>query len=315
MPQTFRDAKWYRSMLFVPGHKLDWMLKAPKYGADALMFDLEDSVAISEKPVARNAVAEAIRELRAGSFGRFVRLNGWRTGRLLDDLNAAVVDGLDGVMLPKTEGPEDVAALDLVLGELERSRGLPVGRIEICPSAETALAMYRFFDICMASHRIKRAGCAGGPTPGGDGALALGLRIGDEGDEGLYFGAYSMLQARAAGITQVDGAMTAKLDDLELVRRISQKSKRMGATCGTAIHPSHVPIINEVYSPSPDEIGEARDIMTAMAEGTTRGDAAVRYKSKLLDYANVRAAIDLLKRAQAAGIDVGKVPDIDVPAH
>ncbi|WP_456835621.1 MULTISPECIES: aldolase/citrate lyase family protein [unclassified Bradyrhizobium] len=135
---------------------------------------LEDSVAATEKPAARNAVAEAIKELHTGPFGRFVRLSGWRTGQLLDDLNAVVVDGLDGVMLPKTEDPEDVAALDLVLGELERSRGLPVGPIEICPSAETALAMYRFYDICMTSQRIKRAGCAGGPTPGGDGARALG---------------------------------------------------------------------------------------------------------------------------------------------
>ncbi|PJG50349.1 hypothetical protein CVM73_36815 [Bradyrhizobium forestalis] len=313
MPQTFREARWYRSMLYIPGHKLDWMLKAPKYGADALMFDLEDSVEVTQKAGARNAVAAAIKELSTGPFGRFVRLNTWRTGCVLDDLNAVVIDGLDGVALAKTEDPEDIAALDLVLGELERSRGLPVGRIEICAHAETAMAMYRLYDICMASQRIKRTGAAGGPTPGGDGARSLGLQLNDLTDEGICFGAYSVLQARAAGIMHVEGAMTARLDDLEFVRRIGERSKRMGASFGSAIHPSHIPIINEIYSPSQDEINDARDIVSAVAEATARGEGAVRYKSTMLDYALVRTAMDVLKKAQTVGIDVGNVPKVELP--
>lgn len=314
MPQTFRDARCYRSMLFVPGDKLDWMLKAPKYGADALMFDLEDAVEVTRKPAARNAVATAIKELRTGSFGRFVRVNGWRTGHLLDDLNAIVIEGLDGVALAKVEDPEDIAALDRVLGELERARGLPVGGIEICGAgAETAVAMYRLYDICMASQRIKRAGAACGPTPGGDAALSLGLNNATE--EGIYFGAHFVLQARAAGIVHIEGSMTGQLDDLDLVRRLAEKSKRMGATWAMAIHPSHIPIINEVFSPSQAEVNEAREIISAFAEGVARGVGAIRYKSKLLDYANVRAAMNVLKTARAAGMDVGIVPNIEIPAY
>ncbi|QQN65433.1 CoA ester lyase [Bradyrhizobium diazoefficiens] len=313
MPQTFRDAKCYRSMLFVPGHKLDWMLKAPKYGADALLFDLEDAVEASQKSAARDAVATAIKELSAGPFGRFVRVNGWRTGYQLDDLNAIVIDGLEGVMLPKIEDPHDVSALDLVLGELERSRGLPVGRIEICPYPETAVAMLRFYDICMASARIKRGGTALGPIIGGDATRALGLRVKDEPDAGVGFGAISVLQARAAGIVHIEGAMTGTLDNLDLVRRLGERSKRMGASWATAIHPSHIPIINEIYSPSKGEINEAREIVSAMAEAIARGEAAVRYKSTMVDYANVRTAMDVLKKAQAAGIDVGDVPSIEIP--
>ncbi|MCK1353261.1 CoA ester lyase [Bradyrhizobium sp. CW7] len=303
-------------MLFVPGHKLDWMLKAPKYGSDALILDLEDSVGIAGKPAARIAVAEAIKELRAKSVGLFVRLNGWRTGYLIDDLSAVVVDGLNGVMLSKTEDPEDVAALDLVLGELERSRGLRVGSIEICPYPETALAMYRLYDICMASQRVKRAGSATGPNPGGDGGRSLGLQFHEEDAvEGVAFGAYSVLQARAAGIAYIEGAMCGQLDNLDLVRRLGERSKRLGASFASAIHPSHIPIINEIYSPTQSDVDDARDIVSAFAEAVARGDAAVRYKSKLIDYANVRAAMDVLKKAQAAGVDIGDIPAIQIPAY
>ncbi|SCB55714.1 citrate lyase subunit beta / citryl-CoA lyase [Bradyrhizobium shewense] len=316
MPQTFRDAKCYRSMLFVPGHKLDWMLKAPKYGSDALILDLEDSVGVAEKPAARNAVAEAIKALRDRPVGLFVRLNGWRTGYLIDDLSAVVDKGLDGVMLSKTEDPEDVTALDLVLGELERSRGLPLGRIEICPYPESAVAMYRLYDICMASQRVKRAGAATGPNPRGDGGRSLGLQYDDEeAVEGVAFGAYSVLQARAAGIVHIEGAMCGQLGDLDLVRRLGKKSKRMGASFGSAIHPSHIPIINEIYSPSQEEVDEARGVVSALAEGIARGDAAVRYKSKLIDFANARAAMDVLKKAEAAGMDIGDVPKLEIPAY
>lgn len=313
MPQSFRDCKYYRSMLYVPGNKLDWMLKAPKYRADALMLDLEDSVEVAEKPSARASVATAIKELRSGSFGRFVRLNGWRTGHLLHDVNAVVVDGLDGVALAKTEDPEEIVALDLVLGELEKSRGLPVGRIEICPHAETALAVYRLYDICMASPRIKRAGYTGAPM--GDLARSLGVETENTSDNGSYFGGRSLLQARAAGIQYVAGAMTARLNDLDLVRRISEQSKRMGATWASAIHPSHIPVINEIYSPSQTEIDEARDMVLAFAEAVARGEAAIRYKSTLVDYANVRSAMDVLKKAQAIGIAVSDVPAIELPAY
>ncbi|SDD37517.1 citrate lyase subunit beta / citryl-CoA lyase [Bradyrhizobium brasilense] len=313
MPQTFREARWYRSMLYVPGHKLDWMLKAPRYGADALMFDLEDSVEIGQKAGARKAVAAAIKELSAGRFGRFVRANGWRTGYLLDDLNAVVIAGLDGVAVAKTEDPEQIAALDLVLGDFERSRGLPIGRIEICPYPESAVGRYNSYRLCMASQRVKRAGGAGGPTPGGDMARSLGLQLNDLTDEGILFGADPVVQVRAAGIIHVEGAMTAKLDDLDLVRRIGERSKRMGASWASAIHPSHIPIINEVYSPSQNEINEAREIVSVLAEATARGEGAVRHKSMMLDYALVRTAMEVLKRAQEVGIDVGNIPKVELP--
>ncbi|UPJ79371.1 hypothetical protein IVB16_32295 [Bradyrhizobium sp. 183] len=98
------------------------------------------------------------------------------------------------------------------------------------------------------------------------------------------------------------------------MRRIAQRSKRLGATWASAIHPSHIPILNEVYSPSQTELQDARDLISVFAAAVARGDSAIRYKSTLLDYANVRVAMDSLKMAQEAGIDVGEIPYVDIPS-
>jgi citrate lyase subunit beta/citryl-CoA lyase len=297
-------------MLFVPGHKLDWMLKAPRYGADGLILDLEDAVGPSHKPAARETVARAVAELKDHPCGVFVRVNDWRTGHLLADVLAVVGEGLDGVMLPKAEGPLDVGALDLVLSDLEAARGLPAGRIEIAPLAETAAGMRRLYDSIMASPRVKRAGVIGGTGNGGDGTRALGITIGESGDEGLYFDAHQVLQARAAGLSQVWGGMIAQIGDLELVRRVSIRNRRLGGTGAMAIHPSHVPILNDVYGPSAEEIGEARETIAAVAAGLARGDAAVQHRGAMVDAAQAVTAVALIRRARSMGLDVGDVPEL-----
>ena len=131
-----RGGRRYRSMLFLSGHHLAPMLDSPSSGADAVMFDLEDMVPVAEKATARTTIAHALAALRTERLGRFVRVNGWSTGNLLDDLLAIVVAGLDGIGLPKAESVDDVKALDRILSELERSRGLTPGSIEIIPLAE-----------------------------------------------------------------------------------------------------------------------------------------------------------------------------------
>src|SRR5579871_4612438 len=124
MRQAVRKGTPYRSMLFVPAHKLDWMRRAPRFEADALIFDLEDSVPVDGKQAAREAVVTVLDEFVDAPFGKFVRVNAWRTGHLLADVSAIVRPGLTGIMLPKTEEPSDVTALDRLIGELELERSL-----------------------------------------------------------------------------------------------------------------------------------------------------------------------------------------------
>ena len=312
MPQPPRMGRVYRSMLYVPGHKLEWMLKAEKYGADAYIYDLEDSVAIEGKQAARETVAGAITALKDKPFGRFVRLNGWRTGQILQDLLSVVVPGLDGVILAKTEEPEDITALDLVLSELEQQRGMPTGGIEITPLTETATAIHRMHEVCMASQRVKRACNVGQIFNGGDGFRAIGLTVNETGDEGLYFDSFAVIQARAAGLTNIMGGMSSDIGNLELVRHMSERAKRFGATGARAIHPSHVSVLNEVYAPSDGSVQEARETLALMSAAIARGDAAIRHKGKMVDYAHVRSALELLNRAKSMGMDVGEIPAVDV---
>jgi citrate lyase subunit beta/citryl-CoA lyase len=134
------------------------------------------------------------------------------------------------------------------------------------------------------------------------------------GIEALFSTGRGNLEARAAGITNIMGGMTSKIDDLDLVRRLAERSKVLGASGALAIHPSHIAILNEVFAPSKEEIAEAHEIIDAMREAIARGDAAVRLGSGMVDYAHVRTSIDLLREAQAFGLDAGEIPDMAIPS-
>ncbi|MEE3853038.1 CoA ester lyase [Gordonia sp. LSe1-13] len=315
MRQARRNARCYRSMLFVPGHRQDWVEKAPRFGADALILDLEDAVPLALKSVGRDTTAQALDGFATTSFGTFVRINPWGSGQTLADLSAIVGPGLDGVMLPKTEDAEDIVSLDRVLTELELERGLEVGRIEIFPLCETALGKYRTFEICLASERVKRSQGAGGYVPNADSNRAINVRsLTDEGTEEYLTNLRTGLDARAAGVTEIIGGMTTKIHDLDLVRHFALRAKAVGATGSMAIHPSHVAIHNEVFSPSPDDISDAKAVIAAMADGIAVGKAAVEHNGRMIDYAHVRTSLDLLDHATSLGIDVGTIPHIELEA-
>ena len=153
--------KLYRSTMFVPGNRADWIAKAPKYGSDALMIDLEDAVPIAEKHEAREIVRGGIEGLRDTDIGVFVRLNGIDTGLTSDDIEAVVVAGLDAVAVPKLETPEEVLKVDAWLEHFERKAGLEIGTIEL------GKVVRRWFT-CMSPHahvhveRAWRLGARGG---------------------------------------------------------------------------------------------------------------------------------------------------------
>jgi citrate lyase subunit beta/citryl-CoA lyase len=291
------------------------MSKAPGYGPDALMLDLEDSVPIPAKPAARESVRAAIDELSTWTGATFVRVNAWRTGLVLADLLAVVGPGLAGVALPKPDDAEEILALDLVLGELEIERGLPLGRIEIIPVIETPRAIYRVFAICAASERVRRVtGVGGSDITGGDLTRALGVPMSESAlTEMLHLNSRGIVEARAAGVREILNGSTSDLHDMEKVRSVALQAKRMAATGTMVIHPSHVPIVNEVFSPTAAEITAARATLAVMADAiASTGAAAATHDGRMVDYAHVRSCMELLERARSLGIEVGDIPAIDV---
>ena len=166
-------AKPLRTLLYVPGNKEDWILKAPKYGSDALILDLEDSVPPSEKSLAREMVSRLVPVLAQQNVTVFIRVNDLSTGLTEEDISYSVVDGLYGITLPMVKAADDIKSLDTLLEAEERRKGIPVGTVLIDPGLETASAIRSAYDIGASSNRVAHMGASGGR--GGDVARRRGL--------------------------------------------------------------------------------------------------------------------------------------------
>ncbi len=290
-----------RSLMYVPGNKFDWMLKSPKYGADALVFDLEDSVPDDQKATSRETVRKAVNDLYQTTRTRlFVRINGVSTGLADKDVEAIVGPGLFGIQAPKIEGPEAVRHLDALLAKFETKAKLPVGQIFIMPLIEDASGVREAYEIAMAAARVGylQAGVgASGPLAQGDMARSVGYRE-VTGHETAYLLGKVVLDARAAGITNpCTGLTSAPINDLAAVRALAQRGRNFGYLGSNLIHPSHVPIANEVFGPSPEEIEHWTGLVAAVEKGQQQGAAAVVYKGKMVDIAHYTYAREMLERA------------------
>ena len=145
--------KLYRSVLFVPGNRPDWIDKAPKYGPDALIIDLEDAVPIAEKIQARPIVRAGIERLRDNAVGVFVRVNGLDTGLTGEDVEAIVTAGLDGIAIPKLENADEIRKIDAWIELFERKAGLDLGTVEIMAIPETAKGIMNAYELASACPR------------------------------------------------------------------------------------------------------------------------------------------------------------------
>jgi citrate lyase subunit beta/citryl-CoA lyase len=294
--------KPYRSSMFVPGNRPAWIEKAAGYGADCLILDLEDSVPDHEKVAARPVVKAGVKALKAKGQAVNVRVNGFATGLTLDDLEGVVCAELDGIALPKIETAADLHELDALLTHLERRQGIAVGTIETPLGCETARAMRSIYEIATSCRRVKRVTLAAGP--GGDAARAIGYQWTKEGTETLYLRAKTVLDCRAAGIQHPGISSWWNIKDLEGLERDARWNRQLGFRGQTVMHPSHVPIVNAVFTPTADEIGFYQGLIEAMDDARRRGVAAVTYRGDMVDEAMVKTAREMLEFARSIGLDV-----------
>ena len=301
--------KLYRSMFFVPGNRPEWMDKAPKYGADALLLDLEDSVPIAEKDEARKTVRAGIERLHKRGVPVIVRVNGVTTGLTGEDVEAIVTEGLVAIAIPKLEFAEEVLKVDAWIELFEQKAGLPKNTVEIVALPETARGIMNAYELASACKRVGTI-VGGIGNRSGDITKAIGYQWTRGELENLYLASHVLLAARAAGIEYPLAGAPLEVKDLGLVREQMKRARQLGYRSVMVIHPTAVPIANEVFSPSKEEIEWNKGVLKAMADAEAGGRAAVTYDGMMIDYAHVRNALDLIHQAEAFGMDVGTYPDI-----
>jgi len=277
------------------------MEKAANYGADCLILDLEDSVPAQEKAAARPLVKVGIKALKARGQAVDVRINSFSTGLTLGDLEGVLCPELDGVRLPKVETVADMNELDALLTHLEKRMGMPVGAIETPLGCETAKGMRNIYEIVTSCRRVKRVTLAAGA--GGDAARAIGYIWSKEGMETLFLRSKAVLDCRAAGIQYPTISSWWNIKDLEGLERDANWNRRLGFRGQTVMHPSHVPIVNKVFTPSAEEIAFYQGLIQAMAEAEKKGIAAVTYKGDMVDEAMVKTAREMLELAKSIGLE------------
>ena len=294
-----KGSRLCRSALFVPGHKPDWVPKAVRAGADLLILDLEDSVPVPDKARSRGLVRDSLEALAAAGQDRSVRINGFATELTLDDLEAIVCPALQAVRLPKVESAADLGELDALLTHLEKRAGMEPGSVATPLDLETAGAMRNAYDILRAAPRATSMmlGCG----PGGDAARAVGYQWTKDGTETHFLRSRAVLDARAAGVEYPMVSSWWDIPDLDGLRADAALNRRFGFRGMVVMHPTHVPIVNETFTPNEAELAHARGLIAAMEAAERVGSAAVTYDGDMVDYAMVTTARELLELA--ASID------------
>lgn len=286
-----------RSFLFAPGNVPRRVEKALGLPADAVILDLEDSVAPSDKPVARKAIAEALAKPR-GPRG-YVRVNAASTPFCYPDLVATVHKGVDGVVLPKVESAAELHAIDWLLTSLERERGIAEGSIDLIPQIETAAGVQRMERIVQAASlrtykpqpwRVKRV-----TFGAGDYANDLGLSPSADEPELAEARARIVMVSRAAGLENPIDSPWFHLKDAEGFRRALERSRRGGFQGRLCIHPDQIGPVNDAYVPSAEELAQAERIVAAFKEAEAKGAAAIVVDGQMIDYPIVHRAQAVLE--------------------
>lgn len=286
-----------RSYLFVPADSERKLAKADEAGADALILDLEDSVVPSRREVARRLAAEFLTGTR-GRAERWVRINGLASGAAGADLPPVVTEGLDGIVVPKAGGAEDVLRLDRWLGSLEAAAGMTPGSVRILPIAtETPAAVFRLGEYADAGPRL--AGLSWGAE---DLSAAIGAMSARD-SHGRWLPTFQtvrslcVLAAAAAGVPAIDTVYT-DFRDLDGLRAYAGAARRDGFLGMLAIHPAQVPVINEAFTPTEAEVADARRIVEAFEAEPDAG--VLNLDGRMVDRPHLLQARRVLSLARAA---------------
>jgi citrate lyase subunit beta/citryl-CoA lyase len=281
-----------RTFLFAPGNHPRKVEKVFTAGADAVILDLEDAVAISEKVATRAVVAKALAAPR--NCRGYVRVNALDTEFTFGDVAAVVAPGVDGIILPKVERPADLQMVDWMITSLERERGLPEGGIDLMPIIETGKGIANVREICAAGGRLRRISFGAG-----DYTRDMGMEWTMTEGELAHARAEVVLASRINDLEPpVDTVFIHIREDVHF-RNSADLVRQMGFQGKLCIHPAQVPIANAAFTPTEEEVAWSRKVIAAFQEAEAAGSASIQVEGYFVDYPIVVKAERVVAMAEA----------------
>ena len=290
-PNPVKDIVW-RSLLYVPANNERFIAKAHTRAADAIILDLEDSVPESERARARDMLPDAIASVTQSGADATVRIN--RPLRhMVKDVEAAIKAGAKALFVTKVDGPGHLKLVDELVGEIEREAGRPSGDVRLIPMLETASAYFKAVEVARGS--VRNVGMNLG---GEDFALDVGMT---PDTETLLMPKQTLvIAAKAANIMAMGFIGTvADYTDIDSFRATVRRSRKFGFEAASVIHPSGVAVLNEEFTPSPQEVEAAQRIIAAYEDAKQQGIGAIKVDGKMIDVPVAVRAERLLSRYDA----------------
>ena len=272
-----------RSYLFAPGNHERRVEKALGLGADVVILDLEDAVAISEKKSTRELINKTLEQPR--NCAVFVRVNAYDTEFCYGDICSIVSENLDGIVLPKLESLEDLRSIDWLLGNLEQERGLPNGSIDLMPIIETAVGLVNIREIARADTRVKRLAFGGG-----DYTRDLGMEWTLKEDELLPVRSEMVLASRFGKLEPPVDTVFIHIKEHDAFRSSCSNILGLGFQGKMCIHPDQVPVTNETFTPDPEEVKWSQRVIDEFAKAEKAGIASIQIDGYFVDYPIVEKA-------------------------
>lgn len=283
----------YRTLFFVPGNNPAMLMKSEIYKPDCIIYDLEDAVSIAEKDAARILVATALKNIRPNiTIG--IRVNGMDTPYFQEDIQMIAPLCPNFIRLPKSENPEDIKKLDAILTKIELDNKIDSGSIKIICTIETALGVYRTYDLATASPRVIGVGLGAE-----DFCTDMKTKRSPEGTELRYARYKLVMDARAAKVMAFD-FVYSDIKNIAGFTEDTSYGKQLGYSGRSVVHPDQIPIVHKIFTPSEEEINHAKEVLAAYEEAKLRGSGVISLHGKMIDMPMVIRAQDLLSYAEGA---------------
>tara|TARA_B110000467_G_C18330316_1_gene492526 strand:- start:2211 stop:3095 length:885 start_codon:yes stop_codon:yes gene_type:complete len=272
-----------RTYLFAPGNHERRVEKAIGLGADVVILDLEDAVAVSEKKSTRNLINKTLEQPR--NCAAFVRVNAYDTEFCYGDICSIVSENLDGIVLPKLESVEDLKSVDWLLTNLEKERGLPHRSIDLMPIIETAGGLVNIREMASSDTRVQRLAFGGG-----DYTRDLGMGWTLKEDELLPVRSEMVLASRFGKLEPPVDTVFIHIKEHDAFRASCVNILGLGFQGKMCIHPDQVPVTNEIFTPSADEVSWSKRIINEFGEAEKSGIASIQIDGYFVDYPIVEKA-------------------------